>query len=64
MALKQVEDKSSKDRTTCPRCGSEAWFIEGKTIKWLICPRCKFKKLMEQEEPEIKVVPLLHKDKE
>ena len=58
MALKQIDSKS-KDRTNCPRCGGEAVFIEAKTVRWLTCTKCKFKKLMEREVEPIKVTPLI-----
>jgi len=58
MALKQISPAPSK-KNQCPRCGQEALIIEGKTVKWFTCinPKCRFKKLMENEE-NIKVVPL------
>ena len=61
VALKQMREKS-KDRTTCPRCGAEALLIQATTVKWLTCPYCKFKKLMEAEKEDIKVTPLIDKD--
>lgn len=54
MAIKQMEDKTT-DRVFCPRCGQEAIIIDGKTVKWLNCPKCKFKKLMEKHDDTIRV---------
>ena len=61
MAMKQTK-VSSKDREICPRCGAEALIINARTIKWLTCPKCKFKKLLEKKPEPIKVTPLLEKD--
>ncbi|MDD5416584.1 MAG: hypothetical protein PHU12_01260 [Candidatus Aenigmarchaeota archaeon] len=58
MALKQVGKSRSSDITNCPRCGGEAVFIDGKTIKWLTCTKCKFKKVMEKEQENVQVIPL------
>jgi len=47
------------EKVICPRCrSSELLFIDGYTVRWATCPKCKFKKLMEQEKKTIKVVPL------
>ena len=62
MAVKQLEDKKSSDRTSCPRCGGVAVFIDAKTIRWLNCTKCKFKKLMKKDVDSIEVKPLLNKD--
>ena len=61
MAIRQIDQKS-KDRTNCPRCGSEAIFIDARTVRWLTCPKCKFKKLMEREQPDVTVTPLIDHD--
>jgi ssDNA-binding Zn-finger/Zn-ribbon topoisomerase 1 len=48
MALKQLESKSDMQR--CPRCGRDAVVIDGRFVRWLNCPGCKFKKLLEKED--------------
>jgi ribosomal protein S27AE len=58
MALKQLGPSDKNDRTFCPRCGEEAIIIDGRTVKWLTCPKCKFKKLMEKEDEGVKVTSL------
>jgi len=58
MALKQLGPSENKDRALCPRCGEEAIVIDGRTVKWLNCPKCKFKKLIEKEDEGIKVTSL------
>lgn len=58
MAIKQLEPSKKDDRVFCPRCGEEAIIIDGKIVKWLTCPKCKFKKLMEKEDDGIKVTSL------
>jgi len=58
MALKQLGTSDKKDRVPCPRCGEEAIVIDGRTVKWLTCPKCKFKKLIEKEDEGIKVTSL------
>jgi len=50
MALKQIENKKQSDTTRCPRCGGEAIIIDGRFVRWLNCPKCKFKKLLEKED--------------
>jgi ssDNA-binding Zn-finger/Zn-ribbon topoisomerase 1 len=50
MALKQIENKKQSDTTRCPRCGEEAILIDGRIVRWLNCPNCKFKKLLEKED--------------
>ncbi len=63
MALKNLKEERSKDRTECPRCGSDAIYIDGKTVRWLSCPNCKFKKLMDQKSDRpITVKPLIPKE--
>jgi ssDNA-binding Zn-finger/Zn-ribbon topoisomerase 1 len=49
MALKQIEKKES-DMKKCPRCGQDAIIIDGRFVRWLNCPSCKFKKLIEKED--------------
>jgi hypothetical protein len=58
MALKQLEPPKESDRVKCPRCGEEAIIIDGRFVRWLTCPKCKFKKLMEKKDKGIKVTPL------
>lgn len=59
MALKQIEpEKQSKDRIRCPQCGEQALIIDSKLVRWITCPKCKFKKLVRQKDEGIKVVPL------
>jgi predicted RNA-binding Zn-ribbon protein involved in translation (DUF1610 family) len=58
MALKQIEPKGKSDMVPCPRCGEEAIVIDGRFVKWLTCPKCKFKKLMEKEDEGVKITPL------
>jgi ssDNA-binding Zn-finger/Zn-ribbon topoisomerase 1 len=50
MALKQIEPKKQSDMKRCPRCGGEAIIIDGRFVRWLNCPNCKFKKLLEKED--------------
>lgn len=59
MAMKQVGNK--EDTKICPRCGAaELLYIEGSLTKWVTCPKCRFKKLMEKDERgAIVVTPLL-----
>lgn len=57
MALKQIEAPSD-DIKRCPRCGGEAVIIDGRIIKWLNCTKCKFKKVLEQKNPDINIYPL------
>jgi hypothetical protein len=58
MALKQVEPARKSDTVNCPRCGAEAIIIDGMTVQWLNCPKCKFKKLMEKQDEGIKVTSI------
>jgi len=63
MAIKQISKAKKKEEITlCPRCGEEALMIdvEGMFVRWLTCPKCKFKKLVKKEEEikPIKVVSL------
>ena len=58
MALRQISPPEKSDRVPCPRCGEEAIIIDGKTVRWLTCPKCKFKKLMEKEDEGVKVTSL------
>ena len=58
MALKQISPAPKCDSTRCPRCGEEALFIEGRFVRWLKCPKCKFTKLLEKKDEGIKVTPL------
>jgi len=55
MALKQISPPPESDRTRCPRCGEEAIIIDGRFVRWLTCPKCKFKKLLEKEDETTKV---------
>lgn len=48
MALKQISSKDDIKR--CPRCGGEAIIIDGRLVRWLNCPSCKFKKIIEKED--------------
>jgi Zn finger protein HypA/HybF involved in hydrogenase expression len=57
MAIKQISSVED-DKMRCPRCGEEALVIEGKFVRWLTCPKCKFKKLMRKEDEKIKIVSL------
>ncbi len=57
MAIKQISSEGDK-KIRCPRCGEEALIIEGRFVRWLTCPKCKFKKLMRKEEEKVKVVSL------
>ena len=50
MALKQIAPKKERDTQRCPRCGEEAIIIDGRFVRWLNCPSCKFKKLIEKED--------------
>jgi ssDNA-binding Zn-finger/Zn-ribbon topoisomerase 1 len=55
MALKQISPPPESDRIRCPRCGEEAIIIDGRFVRWLNCPKCKFKKLLEKEDETTKV---------
>jgi tRNA(Ile2) C34 agmatinyltransferase TiaS len=55
MAIKQLSPAASEDRPKCPRCGEEAIYIDGRFVRWLTCPKCKFKKLLEKEDEMTKV---------
>ena len=50
MAVKQMAQKGDEDKINCPKCGEKALIIDGRTIKWLTCPNCKYKKLIKKEE--------------
>jgi ssDNA-binding Zn-finger/Zn-ribbon topoisomerase 1 len=51
MALKQIKSsKKETDMKRCPKCGEEAIIIDGRFVRWLNCPNCKFKKLLEKED--------------
>jgi len=50
MALKQIDNKKQSDMKRCPRCGEDAIIIDGRFVRWLNCPSCKFKKLLEKED--------------
>jgi len=55
MALKQISPAPDSDRPRCPRCGEEAIYIDGRFVRWLTCPKCKFKKLLEKEDEVTKI---------
>ena len=55
MALKQITPPKEEDKLVCPRCGEEALIIDGRFIRWLTCPSCKFKKLIKKEDEKTKV---------
>ncbi|MBN2203188.1 MAG: hypothetical protein JW700_03310 [Candidatus Aenigmarchaeota archaeon] len=55
MALKQMEEKGDEDKVNCPQCGQKALLIEARFIRWLTCPNCKFKKLIEKKDDSTKV---------
>lgn len=58
MAVKQI-DKTEKVTDPCPRCNTQLLTIDGTFIRWLTCPECKYKKLIEKKEKKtVKVVPL------
>jgi ssDNA-binding Zn-finger/Zn-ribbon topoisomerase 1 len=50
MALKQIKSSKESDMKRCPRCGEDAIIIDGRFVRWLNCPHCKFKKLLEKED--------------
>jgi len=50
MAVKQITPKGDEDKINCPKCGERALIIEGRFIRWLTCPNCKFKKLLKKED--------------
>ena len=54
MALKQI-DKKENDMKRCPRCGQDAIIIDGRFVRWLNCPSCKFKKLLQKEDTTMNV---------
>jgi DNA-directed RNA polymerase subunit RPC12/RpoP len=55
MAVKQMTPKGDEDKVTCPKCGEKALIIDGRFIKWLTCPSCKYKKLIKKEDEAKKV---------
>lgn len=55
MAVKQMAQKGDEDKVTCPKCGEKALIIDGRFIKWLTCPNCKYKKLLEKQDEAKKV---------
>lgn len=55
MALKQIANKKQSDMQRCPRCGEEAIIIDGRFVRWLNCPNCKFKKLLQKEDTSMDV---------
>ena len=50
MATKQIVPKGDEEKITCPKCGEKALIIEGRFIRWLTCPSCKYKKLLQKED--------------
>jgi ssDNA-binding Zn-finger/Zn-ribbon topoisomerase 1 len=51
MALKQISNsKKDSDTKRCPKCGEEAIIIDGRFVRWLNCPSCKYKKLLQKED--------------
>jgi len=60
MALKQISPPPKEDegKVKCPKCGEEALIIEGKYVRWITCPSCKFKTLVEKKDRGIKITPL------
>ncbi|MHA2338744.1 MAG: hypothetical protein ACXACX_15660 [Candidatus Hodarchaeales archaeon] len=64
MAVRQLDDKpieKEKISNPCPKCGGETLDIdvEGMIVRWMTCPKCKFKKLVEKEDKKtVKVTPL------
>ncbi len=58
MAMKQIDSSEKSDTVSCPRCGEEAIIIDGRFVKWLTCPKCKFKKLMAKKDNDIRVTSL------
>ncbi|MFQ6021032.1 MAG: hypothetical protein ACE5J4_03420 [Candidatus Aenigmatarchaeota archaeon] len=65
MAVRQLGEKPKKSKkeieNPCPKCGEETLEIEveGMFVKWLTCPKCKFKKLVKRKDDRsVKVVPL------
>lgn len=55
MAVKQMVPKGDEDKINCPKCGEKALIIEGRFIRWLTCPNCKYKKLLEKRDDAQKV---------
>jgi ssDNA-binding Zn-finger/Zn-ribbon topoisomerase 1 len=55
MAVKQISQKPKSDMKKCPRCGEDAIIIDGRFVRWLNCPSCKFKKLLEKEDTTLDV---------
>jgi len=60
MAIKQIAPPPKGDTVRCPKCGEEAIYIDGRFVRWLKCPKCKFTKLMKKDDEtrEVKVVHL------
>jgi ssDNA-binding Zn-finger/Zn-ribbon topoisomerase 1 len=51
MALKQIaSSKKDSDTKKCPKCGGDAIIIDGRIVRWLNCPSCKFKKLIQKDD--------------
>lgn len=56
----EVDDESKRGPTKCPKCQGKILIIDGTFIKWLTCPKCKYKKLISnKDKPPIKVTSLM-----
>lgn len=55
MAVKQLDNREDENVISCPKCGERALLINARFIRWLTCPSCKFRKLIEKEDENTKV---------
>ena len=63
MATTQIKVQAAKEEySRCPRCNDKVLIINGTFIRWLTCPKCKYKKLLENtEKPQVKITPMMDK---
>ena len=55
-----IDDENKRGPTKCPKCSEKVLIIDGTFIKWLTCPKCKYKKLISnKDKPPIKVTSLM-----
>jgi len=56
--LKDADQTNLNSQNKCPRCSNKLLTIDGSFIKWLTCPKCKYKKLVEKKSNGIKITSL------
>ena len=61
MATTQIKVQTAKDEPTrCPRCNDKILIINGTFIRWMTCPKCKYKKLLENTvKPPVKITSMM-----